>query len=30
VNKTLGTFSQMAPNALTRRIAGKIIQNSTD
>jgi uncharacterized protein len=29
VNKTLGTFSQMAPNALTRRLAGKIIQRST-
>jgi short-subunit dehydrogenase len=30
VNKALGTFSQMAPNALTRRIAGRIIQNATD
>ncbi len=28
-NKTLGTFSQMAPNALTRRLAGKVIQRST-
>jgi short-subunit dehydrogenase len=30
VNKTLGTFSQMAPNMLTRNIAGKIIKRTTD
>jgi short-subunit dehydrogenase len=30
VNKTLGTFTQMAPNALTRRMAGKIIKRSTE
>jgi uncharacterized protein len=29
VNKALGTFSQMAPNALTRRLAGKVIKRST-
>ncbi len=29
VNKTLGTFSQMAPNALSRRLSGKVIKRST-
>jgi short-subunit dehydrogenase len=30
VNKALGTFSQMAPSVLTRRMAGKIIERTTD
>jgi short-subunit dehydrogenase len=30
VNKTLGTFSQMAPSALSRRLAGNVIKRSTD
>ena len=29
VNKTLGTFSQMAPSALSRRLAGNVIKRST-
>ena len=29
VNKTLGTFTQMAPNALSRRLSGKVIKRAT-
>jgi short-subunit dehydrogenase len=29
VNKTLGTFSQMAPSALSRRLAGNVIKRTT-
>jgi short-subunit dehydrogenase len=28
LNKTLGTFTQMAPNALTRRLSGKVIKHA--
>jgi short-subunit dehydrogenase len=30
LNKTLGTFTQMAPNALTRRLAGRVIKRARD
>ena len=30
VNKVLGTFSSVAPHALTRRIAGAIVKRSPD
>jgi short-subunit dehydrogenase len=29
LNKTLGLFTQMSPNALTRRLSGKIIERTT-